>query len=360
MAKIYISSTYKDLIEYREIIYKSLRKMGHDVIAMEDYVANDTRPVEKCLSDVEKCDIYVGIFAWRYGFVPEGYEFSITEQEYRSAKTYKIPRLIFLLEDNAFWTPGFMDSHTGEGEAGKRINSLRNELKNEHMVSFFDGKVDLAVDVAIAIYKLEKEKGLEKHSQLWEYVFTIDLLKTGLSSVEKQFSDLQRGLMYRTHQTKSKSEILEWIRQKLDDLVVLIALLKNAATDELMTACGKPGQSGDEEAIRDAVTKIIDGCKGLLEWEIDLTFTRFPNGFENIKNMMQGWTYDYMKVIKRLYEQMENIVSDSDAEGTYKVNLVFESPRGIEDIVPEMQKILGVQSLVISKPSDKTLDKKRN
>ena len=41
-----------------------------------------------------------------------------------------------------------------------------------------------------------------------------------------------------------------------------------------------------EEKIRDATTKILDGCKGLLEWEIDLAFTRFPNGFENIKKII--------------------------------------------------------------------------
>jgi Domain of unknown function (DUF4062) len=37
---------------------------------MEDYVATDERPVEKCLNDVDQSDIYIGIFAFRYGYVP--------------------------------------------------------------------------------------------------------------------------------------------------------------------------------------------------------------------------------------------------------------------------------------------------
>jgi Domain of unknown function (DUF4062) len=45
--------------------------LGHDAIAMEDYVATDRRPLQKCLADVAACDGYIGIFAWRYGFVPE-------------------------------------------------------------------------------------------------------------------------------------------------------------------------------------------------------------------------------------------------------------------------------------------------
>ena len=57
MARIYLSSSYIDLIDVREKVYRALRKMGHDVIAMEDYVAADQRPLEKCLADVVSCDI---------------------------------------------------------------------------------------------------------------------------------------------------------------------------------------------------------------------------------------------------------------------------------------------------------------
>ncbi len=70
MTKIYISSTFSDLKECREAVYKALRALRHDVIAMEDYVASDQRPLDKCLADVVASDIYVGIFAYRYGFKP--------------------------------------------------------------------------------------------------------------------------------------------------------------------------------------------------------------------------------------------------------------------------------------------------
>jgi len=70
MAKVYISSTFTDLRAHREAVYKILRKLGHDVISMEDYVAADQRPLAKCLDDVAACAVYVGIFAWRYGYIP--------------------------------------------------------------------------------------------------------------------------------------------------------------------------------------------------------------------------------------------------------------------------------------------------
>ena len=92
MATIYLSSTYEDLKEHREAVYRALRRLGHDVRAMEDYVATDQRPVDKCLADVAACDIYVGILAWRYGYVPaddnrEGR--SITERNWLPGLTFR-------------------------------------------------------------------------------------------------------------------------------------------------------------------------------------------------------------------------------------------------------------------------------
>jgi len=71
MAKIYLSATYQDLKPHRDAVYRILRRLRHDVISMEDYVATDTCPLHKCLSDVAASDIHVGLLGWRYGYVPE-------------------------------------------------------------------------------------------------------------------------------------------------------------------------------------------------------------------------------------------------------------------------------------------------
>lgn len=71
MAQIYISSTFQDLAECREEVYRSLRQLQHDVVGMEDYVAEGSHPLAKCLQDVQACDVYVGLFAFRYGYVPD-------------------------------------------------------------------------------------------------------------------------------------------------------------------------------------------------------------------------------------------------------------------------------------------------
>jgi tetratricopeptide (TPR) repeat protein len=149
MTKIYISSTYSDLIEHRQQVYDTLRKMRYDVIAMEDYVATDERPLDKCLADVASCDVYVGIFAWRYGYVPPGQERSVTELEYRQAGESGLERLIFLLDEDAPWPRSKMESGVG----GEKIEALRGELVAAHLVQFFKSSEELAGQVAASIAK---------------------------------------------------------------------------------------------------------------------------------------------------------------------------------------------------------------
>lgn len=147
MAKIYISSTYSDLVEHRQRVYDVLRKMRYDVMAMEDYVATDKRPLDKCLADVASCHIYVGIFAWRYGYVPSGQERSITELEYRQAGESGLERLIFLLDEDAPWPRSKME----KGAGGERIETLRGELMAAHLVQFFKDPEELAGQVATSV-----------------------------------------------------------------------------------------------------------------------------------------------------------------------------------------------------------------
>jgi len=160
VAKIYVSSTYTDLVEYRQAAVQHLTKLrAHQVTAMENYVASDDRPVDQCLSDVRACDVYIGIFAWRYGYVPppahNPNQLSITELEYREAKTQGKACLIFLLDEDAPWKRSLMDSVTGENGSGARVAALRKELGTEHTRSVFDSPDKLVLQLSAALQNLE-------------------------------------------------------------------------------------------------------------------------------------------------------------------------------------------------------------
>jgi hypothetical protein len=157
--RIYISSTFEDLKGERERVYRQLRKLRppHDVIAMEDYVAGEQRPLDQCLEDVASCDAYIGLIAWRYGFVPRKQNpdgRSITELEYRQAVRCGKHCLIFLVDDDAPWKRSLMDEVTGDGDNGERINRFRAELMDEHTVQLFRNADQLSSDVVAAVYRI--------------------------------------------------------------------------------------------------------------------------------------------------------------------------------------------------------------
>lgn len=152
--KIYISSTYVDLKEYRAAAYRILRMLRQDVISMEDYVAMDTYPLRKCLEDIAASDIYVGVIGWHYGYIPGKYnpeQKSITELEYRHADQSNLPCLIFLSDKESPWPDSYKDSITGDGEQGTLIANFRAELEKEYLVSYFKTPDHLAGLISVAV-----------------------------------------------------------------------------------------------------------------------------------------------------------------------------------------------------------------
>lgn len=166
---IYLSSTYEDLKDYRRVVYETLRKCGYHVIAMEDYVATDQRPIEKCFDDLAKADVYVGIFGFRYGYVPQTEKnpagFSITELELRHAEALRKPCLTFVMNDIAGWPQSFDDAYASE-DRGERIKALRHHLLMEKLSGAFSMPHELAAQVLAAVTRLLESKKEQQHSSV--------------------------------------------------------------------------------------------------------------------------------------------------------------------------------------------------
>ena len=156
MATVYLSSTYEDLKEYRRVVFDALRKSSYQVVAMEDFAATDRRPLDKCLQCIDEADIYIGIFAFRYGYIPSAEHgnskgLSITELEFRCAFARRKPCLIFVAKEDAGFPLQMVDAYSGDGENGKKINQLRQFLLAEKTVSFFSSPHELATLVLAAV-----------------------------------------------------------------------------------------------------------------------------------------------------------------------------------------------------------------
>ena len=157
---VYLSSTYDDLKEYRDAVFRALERAGLSVARMEGYTASDERPLEKCLRDVARCDLFVGLYAWRYGYEPpadhgnpDGY--SITHLEYRQAETSGLRKLLFFAHADTrdCWPALYRDDLTGRGEGAAKVTRFRESVGTEKTCSFFRTADELATLVLAAIMR---------------------------------------------------------------------------------------------------------------------------------------------------------------------------------------------------------------
>src|SRR6266700_2646184 len=77
-------------------------RAGHAVTDMAYFAARDAEPAEYCAAKVAEAHVYVGIVGSRYGaLVRDQLHLSYSELEYETAAGLGLPRLIFLLREDA-------------------------------------------------------------------------------------------------------------------------------------------------------------------------------------------------------------------------------------------------------------------
>jgi hypothetical protein len=193
MRTVYISSTVADLEEYRQAVCDTLWNSGYDVDSMERYSARDDRPKSACEADAAKADYYVGIVAWRYGYVPEQdnpASRSITELEYLAAGAAGRPRFVFLLDEKAAWPAALTDALQGNDGGGQRVREFRTGLRKSTWTGFFHSPDSLAKNVLVSLVQYEATKRAETLMSLDDVKSAVDLGPSPLPNIEAQIDAL--------------------------------------------------------------------------------------------------------------------------------------------------------------------------
>ena len=99
--RVFISSTYEDLIEERKEVTQALLEMDCFPTGMELFQASNDTQWELIKRVIDSCDYYVVIVAGRYGSIHEETKKSFTQMEYEYALESGIPILGFIHKDLA-------------------------------------------------------------------------------------------------------------------------------------------------------------------------------------------------------------------------------------------------------------------
>ena len=176
--KVFLSSTYADLVEHRRHAAEAVERLGQQTGRMEVFGARPEEPNEACLREIDQCDLFVGIYAHRYGYVPEGSEISITESEFLDAKDKAKPIFCFLFDDVYPWSPRMIEAEPGR----TRLSRFKDALQRQRVRDTFSTPQDLAVKVATSVGRYIAEVS----APLYPVV-------TGLRNLIKESSDGQEA-----------------------------------------------------------------------------------------------------------------------------------------------------------------------
>jgi hypothetical protein len=97
--QIFISSTYKDLIEERQAAVQAVLSAGHIPAGMELFAAGDESQMEVIKNWIDQSDVFLLILGGCYGSIEESIGKSYTQIEYEYALTHGKPTFAIVIED---------------------------------------------------------------------------------------------------------------------------------------------------------------------------------------------------------------------------------------------------------------------
>lgn len=163
--KIFVSSTFAELKEYRAAVIAGLDRLAIPGVKMETFGSNEDAPLKVSLDRLEECDIYLGIIGHTYGSIPDGGDRSYTVYEYEKAvelRNQGRARLMIYLASEEIGVPAEILKRGAATLA--RQDEFRQRLRKAHTPDFFASPEELAQAVVSDIFRLYRDNQLPADS----------------------------------------------------------------------------------------------------------------------------------------------------------------------------------------------------
>ncbi len=129
---VFVSSTWLDLKPERRAVLDALQRIRETKYnGMEHFGSRDETTARVSVDEVDRSQLYLGIFGGRYGS-------GITEKEYRRARELNLTCLIYFKDEEQ------ITERDPEPEKAQQLAELMAELRGNHDVSLFTSPEDLA------------------------------------------------------------------------------------------------------------------------------------------------------------------------------------------------------------------------
>lgn len=161
-----ISSTALDLPEHRAAVKEACIAAGFFPIGLEQLPARDANGIKVSLEMVDQADIYLGIYAWRYGWVPDfdnPKNISVTEMEFdraieRKAEGKLREILIFTAHEKHPCTVADVEA---DKAAQKKLTKFKNKVADGRVRKKFLSAEELQRHVGDALREFRARENAE-------------------------------------------------------------------------------------------------------------------------------------------------------------------------------------------------------
>jgi Domain of unknown function (DUF4062) len=149
---VFVSSTYKDLVDARWAVARALMRLNLIPLGMEAFTASDKSQWEIIKRTIDLSDYYVLILGNCYGSIDPETDISYTEKEYRYALAHGIPCLTSISKDMPL-----KPEHRESDRHLEKLTALRAEVSASRMVDFWTNADELTVKVTTALVMAQVE-----------------------------------------------------------------------------------------------------------------------------------------------------------------------------------------------------------
>src|SRR5258708_7892600 len=101
-------------MNHRSAVAGALVRLGLGLTRMETFGARPVEPTRACIEEIEESEIFVGLYAHRYGHIPDGSGVSITELEFDHAYALRRPTFCFFVENGYPWSDEMIEQNPGK------------------------------------------------------------------------------------------------------------------------------------------------------------------------------------------------------------------------------------------------------
>jgi hypothetical protein len=217
--QIFVSSTYKDLLDERQAAVSAILEAGHIPAGMELFAAGDQSQWETIKRWIEESDVFMLILGGRYGSIEPQSELSYIELEYDHAVKLKKPYFAVVIEESALnERVKIKGKDAFELENAAKLGALRAKVLNKTSSFFKDAK-----DVKLEIHKSIRD--LESRHKMSGWICAVDVpdvreLQDEIQNLKQENKKLARAKT--TLGTNTEEEEMQHLMDLLSNMKISV------------------------------------------------------------------------------------------------------------------------------------------